>query len=291
MSEQEPGHITWRELVVQTTEIVGDRTTARWLCEHASGCEVGEFAGIQDELVNARAGTHLNAMVGRFLAGEPLQYVMGRWAFRHLDVLVDQRVLIPRPETELLVDHVLAFAADTNGPLLIADLGTGSGAIGLSLLTELPLGSATVWLTDASEDALNVARANAAGIGRPAVGALFACGEWFNALDEELRGTLDAVVSNPPYIAQGDPEVSESVLQWEPSGALFAGSDGLDDIRIIVGDASQWLRPGGLLAIEMGYTQGNAVHDLFVNAGFTDVSVHQDFAGKDRFVTGLRTRN
>jgi release factor glutamine methyltransferase len=226
-------------------------------------------------------------MLQRFASGEPLQYVMGRWAFRQLDLLVDKRVLIPRPETELIVDIVKSHLGAKREAITLVDLGTGSGAIGLSLLHELPLGAATVWMTDESEDALHVARANAAGIGRPAIGARFAHGNWCDALPAELVGVCDVVVSNPPYIAEGDAEVEASVLQWEPSDALFAGVDGLADIAQIVQTAPKWLAAGGMLVTEMGYTQASAIQQLFSAAGFTHVTVHQDLTGRDRFVSGI----
>ena len=282
------GHITWRELMANAAEILGDKASARWLCEHASGLDAEEFVAELDELVNARSGIHLDAMIRRVLDGEPLQYVMGRWAFRYLDLMVDQRVLIPRPETELVVEIVLRHVGASKGPFMMADLGTGSGAIGLSLLHELPLHSATVWMTDVSTDAIDVARANAAGIGRLAVGARFEVGSWWDALPSEVAGLFDVVVSNPPYIAQGDTEVESSVNEWEPHSALFAGSDGLDDIRVITQDASKWLRSGGLLVVEMGYTQAEAVSQLFTAAGLTDIAVHKDLAEHDRFVSGIK---
>jgi release factor glutamine methyltransferase len=287
-------HVTWREMVKRTQAEVGERNVAQWLCEHASGCDSGEFTDILDELVSERSAQHLQSMLARYAAGEPLQYVMGRWAFRRLDLLVDSRVLIPRPETELLVEHVTRYALqkirDVGRGVTIADLGTGSGAVGLSLLHELPFESAEVWMTDVSEDALHVARANAAGVGRNAVGARFGHGHWYAALSEDLRGSLDAIVSNPPYIAAGDPLVGDSVLKWEPHNALFAGADGLSDLRVIVSGATDWLVPGGLLAVEMGFTQGTEVSQMFTSAGFTKVSVHKDLAGLDRFVTGLAPR-
>ena len=219
---------------------------------------------------------------------------MGRWAFRRLDLLVDSRVLIPRPETELLVEHVTRYALqkirDVGRGVTIADLGTGSGAVGLSVLHELPFESAEVWMTDVSEDALHVARANAAGVGRNAVGARFGHGSWYEALPVDLQGSLDAIVSNPPYIATGDPLVGESVLKWEPHSALFAGKDGLNDLRVVVSGATDWLVPGGLLAVEMGFTQATVVSQLFESAGFKNVSVHKDLAGLDRFVTGTSPR-
>jgi release factor glutamine methyltransferase len=158
------------------------------------------------------------------------------------------------------------------------------------VLHELPFESAEVWMTDVSEDALHVARANAAGIGRNAVGARFSHGSWYQALPADLQGSLDAIVSNPPYIATGDPLVGESVLKWEPHSALFAGNDGLNDLRVVVSGATDWLVPGGLLAVEMGFTQATVVSQLFESAGFKNVSVHKDLAGLDRFVTGTSPR-
>ena len=287
-------YITWREMVKRTQDEVGERNIAQWLCEHASGCDADVFGDILDELVSERSAQHLHSMLARYAKGEPLQYVMGRWAFRRLDLLVDSRVLIPRPETELLVEHVTRYALqkirDVGRGVTIADLGTGSGAVGLSVLHELPFESAEVWMTDVSEDALHVARANAAGIGRNAVGARFGHGSWYQALPADLQGSLDAIVSNPPYIATGDPLVGESVLKWEPHSALFAGKDGLNDLRVVVSGATDWLVPGGLLAVEMGFTQATVVSQLFESAGFKNVSVHKDLAGLDRFITGTSPR-
>jgi release factor glutamine methyltransferase len=284
------GRITWRELWNNTADIVGDRIVARWLCETASGCDSAEFTAELSELVSARSGLHLDSMVRRVLDGEPVQYVMGRWAFRHLDLMVDSRVLIPRPETELLVDHVIHHVAKRPAPHVIADLGTGSGAIGLSLLQELPLGSAEVWMTDVSLDALDVARANAAGIGRPAASARFGHGSWCEGLPNELQGSIEVVVSNPPYIASDDPEIDDSVCLYEPHTALFSGSDGLHDIRVLTKEAVTWLSPGGMLIVEMGYTQAEQVRDIFVDAGFVGVVTHSDLAEKPRFTAGFLPR-
>lgn len=275
---------------MQTTETVGDRIAARWLCEHASGTQRQEFDEILDEQATVRCVAHLDAMLLRLQAGEPLQYVMGRWAFRHLDVMVDQRVLIPRPETELLVDIVLQHCTQIRTPgkkILIADVGTGSGVIGLSLLFEMPPDSCEVWMTDESNEAINVARANAAGIGRAATHARFSTGNWCDALPENAIGRFDVIVSNPPYIADADAAVEDSVRSWEPHSALFAGTDGLDDIRIIVSQARQWLAPAGLLVVEMGYQQHDAVQKLFRDAGYGDVVVHRDAAGHNRYVSGM----
>lgn len=283
--------ITWREMLVSTTEIVGDRVVAKWLCEHAAGVDADEWLDVVDDKVTQRCGLHLDAMMRRYLGGEPLQYVLGRWAFRHLDLMVDQRVLIPRPETEQLVDLVASFVRTTShessAPALIADLGAGTGAIGLSLLHESPLGSVRVWLTDVSRDATDVARANLAGIGRLAMYGHIAEGSWYEALPVDVRGQFDVIVSNPPYISHSDDEVEDKVRHWEPHVALFADENGLTAYKTIVSGASIWLRHGGLLALEIGYTQAHDVTALCRVAGLSEIVVHQDAAGRDRFVTAV----
>jgi release factor glutamine methyltransferase len=281
--------LTWRQLWGETERAVGSRHEARWLCEHASGLDGSEFLEALDESATVRMVQHLDAMVARYRAGEPLAYVMGRWAFRHLDVLVDRRVLIPRPETELLVDVVIE---ELDRPELaeqrcrIADLGTGSGVIGLSVAHERWRRQPEVWLTDLSADALDVARANLAGIGRGGAGVRLAQGSWFDALSVDLQGSLHVVVSNPPYIAADDPELDPAVRDWEPSGALIAGADGLDTLRIIAAGAPRWLVSGGLLALEIGHRQGEAVADLLQQAGFVDVQVRADLTGRPRIAVG-----
>lgn len=283
------GTLTWAEMLARVAEETGDRTVAKWLCQVASGCDGDEFTGVLAERVQQRSGVHLQTMLGRLAAGEPLQYVLGRWGFRRLDVMVDPRVLIPRPETEQLVDVVLGWlSSSAPSPARVVDLGTGSGAIGLSLLAESGPGTVEVWMTDASDGALDVARANCAGIGRAGAGARFAVGDWWDALPGSLRGTLDAVVSNPPYIADDDPEVDDAVRRHEPASALFAGGDGLDALRTVVAGAPAWLAPGGLLAVEIGHRQGDAVRELFVAAGFGGVEVRDDAAGRPRVVFGTR---
>jgi len=201
-----------------------------------------------------------------------------------VELMVDRRVLIPRPETELVAERAIALASSMPAPRRVVDLGTGSGAIGLSLAAELPIDGTEVWLTDVSLDAIDVARANAAGLGRAAANVRFAEGEWFAALPNELRGGFGVVVANPPYIAIDDAEVDASVREWEPHGALFAGADGFDDVRVIIRDAREWLAPGGWLVIEFGHRQGDAVRALALEAGFTDVTIEKDLAGRDRFV-------
>lgn len=277
------GTITWRELWGETERLVGDQPMARWICEEAAGLDGPAFLDALGEPATQRMVHQLDSMVGRVRGGEPVQYVLGHWAFRHLDLMVDHRVLIPRPETEQLVELALRRARDHGAPIRGADLGTGSGAIGLSLAAELPLDGTTVWLTDASADALEVARANLIGLGPRAANVRFGEGSWFAALPDELRGCFDVVVANPPYIAEGDTELDASVRDWEPSTALFAGADGLDAVRAIVGDARAWLTPGGSLLLEIGHRQGADVARLLRAAGFCDVTIEPDLAGRERF--------
>lgn len=211
---------------------------------------------------------------------EPLQYIEGEAAFRDLRLRVDPRVLIPRSETELLVDQVLAWARGKEG-LHALDVGTGSGAIALSLAVEGPF--ARVVATDVSPGALEVARANlaAAAPGAPVElleGAVYA----------PVRGeTFDVVVSNPPYIGESERgALDPGVRDWEPAQALFSGADGLDVIRELVAGAPRLLRPGGLLALEIGWKQAGAVAEL-VRAvdGFSEPAVRRDLEGRDRIVT------
>ena len=278
--------ITWGELLQVTAVELGNEQEARWLCEHASGLDRVELDAARDEVVSQRCGVALRAMVARRLTGEPLQYVMKSWAFRHLDVLVDNRVLIPRPETEVMVQAALDLAREmiskANSKLRVAELGTGSGVIGLSLESELPRGSNEVWLTDLSADALEVARANLAGLGLINGDVRVAQGSWFAALPSELKNSFDLIVSNPPYIALYDPSVESSVLNHEPHLALFAGSDGLDAYREIISHADEWLVTNGWIVLEIGHQQGDAVRELLAQNSFKQIEIRKDLAGRDR---------
>ncbi len=285
--------ITWRELLAETAAVLGDRNHARWMCEVASGCDGPEFTAELDAPVAHAMVVHLDAMIARRQAGEPLQYVLGRWQFRRLDLMVDHRVLIPRPETEWVCETALGLvrAMLPNAsvqPLQVVDLGTGSGAIGLSLAAELPLGSCTVWLADVSPDAIVVASANVVGVGPGAQAVRVVQGSWFEALPAHLRGALDLVVANPPYIADNDPDVHDDVLCWEPHLALFSGNDGLRDLRVIVAGACEWLRPGGALVLEIGADQGGAVAALLRDAGLSRIVIRPDLTGRDRIAIAHR---
>lgn len=280
---------TIRALLRDTVERVGDRAAARWLLEVATGRDGDELTAAFDEPVTDRMVAHLDAMLARRAAGEPLQYVLGRWGFRRLDLAVDRRVLIPRPETELVAGAALDLAAGIRqraGAVAVADLGTGSGAIGLALADELPLTGVEIWLTDVADDALDVARANLAGIGRRAANVRVAAGWWFDALPAEV--TLDVIVSNPPYVAAGSAELDPAVSGWEPPAALFAGAEGLDDLRVLVAGAPERLRPGGWLVLEIGADQRHAVEGLLRDDGYRDVEVRPDLAGRARIALGRR---
>ena len=215
-----------------------------------------------------------DAMVERRRAGEPLQYVLGSWGFRTLDLLVDRRVLIPRPETEWVVEQALRRLPD-GVPVAVVDLGTGSGAIALSIAVERV--HARVVATDVSAEALAVARANLAGIGRAGTRVELRQGNWWDVVNEEF----DLVISNPPYVAESD-DLPPEVADWEPRAALVPGPTGLEALAVIVAGAPSRLLPGGWLVCEIGETQGAAVRDLAAEAGFVEVDVLPDLAGRDR---------
>lgn len=287
IGEQATDGVTWRELWAQTAAAIGDRSQAKWLCEVASASVDGDdFLSRLDEFATVRMVSHLDAMVARLRAGEPLQYVLGEWSFRLITLAVDRRVLIPRPETELVAEVAISIAADCSPFRTVADLGTGSGAIGLSMAFELPRRGTTVWITDASADAIDVARANLAGIGPAAANVRVALGSWFEALP--VDAVFDVIVSNPPYVAVGSPELDENVLVWEPPRALFAGDDGLDDIRLLAAGAPHRLRPGGSLVLEIGADQGRAVEEILSAAGLIGVEIRRDLAGLDRIAVARR---
>jgi release factor glutamine methyltransferase len=215
----------------------------------------------------------------RRLRHEPLQYIEGAAAFRNLVLRVDRRALIPRPETELLVGEVLAWARGRQG-LCAADVGTGSGAIALSLAVEGPF--AHIVATDASADALALAAENR-DFAAPGARVDFRLGRSYDPVAGER---FDVVVSNPPYVAEAErPILPPEVREWEPPQALFAGQDGLGVLRELVAGAPAHLEPGGLLALEIGEGQADAVMALLRDQrGLEAPRVVQDLAGRDRIV-------
>lgn len=284
------GTITWREVAAETEARLSTITASpametRWIIERAGGFDGPDYVLGLDEDVTERGMHFHDLMVERRLAGEPLQYVLGRWGFRTLDLFIDRRVLIPRPETEMVaglaIDRLRSMRSEGIDQPIAVDLGTGSGAIGLSLAVEVE--RSQVWITDVSSEALTVARSNLAGLGRAATRVQTAEGSWFEALPSELCGAIDVIVSNPPYVALND-EVEDIVREWEPLSALFAGDDGLDDIRVIVDGAVSWLRPGGTLIVEMSPAQVPIVCELALVAGFVAADGVVDLAGRPRAV-------
>lgn len=268
---------TWRELLDAAAVRLGDRLDARRIVEQASGYEGAQLTTALDERSTTLTHNHFRTMLERRAAGEPLQYVLGRWGFRSLDVLVDERVLIPRPETEIVVEHALDVIDRLAGRVAV-DLGTGSGVIALSLALERP--GLEVWAVDVSPAALDVARANLAGIGRAATRVRLEAGDWFDALPRELAGTIDVVVANPPYVAAGDPLPAE-VSRWEPHQALVAGPTGLEAIERILRAAPEWLGPRGAVVLEIGETQGERALAL-ASRWFATVDVRADLVGRPR---------
>jgi release factor glutamine methyltransferase len=229
-----------------------------------------------DDAMDSEAAAAFAALVERRVAGEPVAYLVGRRGFWTLDLEVGPATLIPRPETELLVELALArMAADAT----VADLGTGSGAIALALASERP--RAHVLATDASADALEVARTNAARLALANV--MFRAGDWYAPLAGER---FDLIASNPPYIADDDPHLAQGNLRHEPASALASGRDGLDALRVIAAGARAYLRPGGWLLVEHGYDQGDAVRALFTAAGLHEISTSRDLEDRDRVTLG-----
>jgi release factor glutamine methyltransferase len=274
---------TWRRLLRSAEQSLGSVAEARWAIERASGWEGGELWRHLDDLAPTRAAAFLDGMVQRRRAGEPLQYALGRWSFRGLELLVDRRVLIPRPETEVVAGAaIVAARALAGGRPTVVDLGTGSGAIGLAIAAEVP--GARVWATDVSSDALAVARANVAGSGS-ATGTRVRLveGSWWDALPDELRGAVDVVVCNPPYVGnEGDlpPEVGD----WEPTGALRAGPTGREALEVVVGGAAEWLARPGVLVVELAPDQAEAMAAFALRSGFAAVHVGDDLAGRPRML-------
>ncbi len=231
------------------------------------------FAWPERQLTAAEVAQY-SEQLARRLQGEPVAYLTGHKEFWSLDLVVTPDTLIPRPETELLVELLLE-KFDQDDSRIVADLGTGSGAIALALAHERP--NWILHATDVMSAALQVAASNAERLRLSNV--KFHLGAWCAALPHTR---FDAIVSNPPYIAIGDPGLQATVLNSEPVSALLSGSDGLDDIRQIIQTAKKYLRPGGCLLLEHGFQQGAEVRKLYEQAGYQDVTTHHDLVGLQR---------
>jgi release factor glutamine methyltransferase len=260
------------------------RFDAEVLLRHALGRDrAWLLAHIRDDFDDERGGVFERAVERRALR-EPLQHITGRQEFWGLDFLVTPDVLIPRPETELVVETALVAASKRNAPVTIVDLCTGSGCIAVSLARELT--SARIFATDTSAKALDVARENARRQGVSG-GIRFLEGDLFGPLEElEIRGGVDIVVSNPPYIPSGDRSVLQpEVRDYEPVAALFAGPDGTEIHRRIIGQASRFLERGGSLIMEMGIGQAEKLRQAVCESGSYDAPrVLKDLAGIERVI-------
>ncbi|MHB1138356.1 MAG: peptide chain release factor N(5)-glutamine methyltransferase [Microthrixaceae bacterium] len=295
VTDELAGTISWRELLAEATVrftragLAHGAADARRVIEEAAGVSPADLLLVLDELVTERAMARYDDMVLRREGGEPLQYVLGSWAFRTLDLMVDRRVLIPRPETEQVVEVALAELDLLGGrerATTVVDLGTGSGAIGLSIAAERV--RTTVWLTDVADDALDVARANTTGLGRAGARVRVAGGSWYAALPQDLRRGVELVVTNPPYVATVA-ELPAEVADWEPAGALWSGEDGLDDLRTLLAEAGEWLVDDGVFVSELSPEQSHRASDLAA-ASFQEVRVEPDLTGRDRTLVARRPR-
>ncbi len=247
------------------------RIDAQVLLLHALGRAPHDRAWLLahgDDPLDADIQATFTAYAHRRVATEPVAYITGQKEFFGLTLQVDARVLDPRADTETLVEWALSCLADVSAPEVV-DLGTGSGAIALALQHARP--DARVSAIDASADALDVARVNAERLQLPVT---FHHGSWLAPVAGQI---WDAIVSNPPYVASGDAHLA--ALTHEPLSALASGPDGLDDLRLIVRQASQHLKPGGWLLLEHGFDQAHAVQNLLSNQGFVNVQSRPDLAG------------
>lgn len=288
------GTVAWRELLLEAEDrltragIAEPAVSARRIVEECSGADGAELALVLDDLVTERGMASFDRRLARRLAGEPIQYVVGRWGFRSLDLFVDQRVLIPRPETEIVAGVVIdeARRVAAAGPTTVVDLGCGSGAIGLSVVAEMS--NVEVWLTDVSDDALAVARSNLAGLGRRGVSTRVAQGSWFDALPADLAGSIGVIASNPPYIAEHE-DLDPSVAAWEPAMALVSGATGTEALDLLVEASPAWLVDDGALVLEMSPWQTEPIAAL-ARSRFAEVEVFHDLQRQPRGIVARRPR-
>ncbi len=275
--------ILWSAEYLKNKGVETGRLDAEWLLAAALGVDRLQLYLKYDRPLRSEEREAFKPLLRRRAGREPLQYIIGRTGFRELELKTDPRVLIPRPETEVLVQEVLDWASA--GAESVWDMGTGAGAVALSLATE---GTWTrVVATDVSPEALSVAADNAE---RYDLGGHveFREGSLFEPLEEGER--FDVIVSNPPYIAEGEKgELQPEVRDWEPPEALFAGEDGLDVIRQLVAGAPKHLLSGGLLALECGLGQAEGIAaDVQATGAFGAVRIRADLTGRPRFVTAER---
>ena len=277
--------VSWEELLSETTRrLEGDNAEleAKWMIEEVSG--VTNLHDYQEQAKPIQL-KRLSKLIARRLTGEPLQYVLGRWQFRELDLFVDDRVLIPRPETEILVGYALEECKskknqlDETRSLNVADLGCGSGAIGLSIAREIQ--EVSVWCTDVSEGAIEVTRANLAGLGMAGQKVSISQGSWFEALPQEMLEKFDVIISNPPYISDSE-ELPLEVSEWEPSSSLRSGPLGTEYLSFLLNNSIEWLSSEGQLILELAPMQADQMIEEAKNLNFREVQLRNDLTGRDR---------
>jgi len=256
-----------------------DAVDARLLLQHVTGLSHPQLITRGEQCLDPDQAARFAALVARRAAGEPVAYLLGRREFHGLDLQVTPDVLIPRPDTELLVDLALPHLAGKSAPAVL-DLGTGSGAVALAVKHGCP--AARVTAVDASNEALLVARGNGA---RLDLAVEWLAGDWFGPVGGRR---FDVIVGNPPYVAEHDPHLAQGDLRFEPKSALAAGPDGLDEIRRIVAAAPAHLQAGGWLLLEHGFDQAAAVRELCRAAGLAAVDSWRDLAGIERVSGGQR---
>jgi release factor glutamine methyltransferase len=296
--------VSWRELRAEVADALtaagleNAGGEARFIVEEGSGFGPSEWNDVADRVAPERAAAKVREMCARRTRGEPLQYALGAWSFRGLDLMVDARVLIPRPETEWVVEVALEEAErlglrrvrkrpalDAVTRAIGVDLGTGSGAIALALEHALP--ELEMWATDVSEAALAVASANTAGCGATRV--RLATGSWFAALPGELRGRLSLIVSNPPYVAEHEvATLPDEVARFEPRDALVSGPTGMEAIIELIDRSPDWMAARATVVCEIAPQQADAVVERTRAAGYDDAFVRPDLTGRPRVLVARR---
>ncbi len=261
-----------------------DPLELRILLEHAIGFSRVKLITHSDHLLTPEQSKALSDVVSRRMKGEPVAYITGRREFFGLSFAVSPDVLIPRPETELLVELALERLPDGGK---VVDMGTGSGAIAIAIASERP--DAYVFATDISDRALNMATHNALALLKGKQTVRFSAGSWFDALGNRNE-TFDVIVSNPPYIDSKDDHLQKGDLRFEPVGALTDRADGLSALRILVSGAPGFLNENGWLLMEHGYDQSEAVRKMLAERGFDDVRSWTDLAGIERVSGGRFTK-